>query len=76
MSTSRPIEISNLGPLGQLRTGRLPRRVAQLFIGLVLFGFSIALMLGYGREFPDHDVAEERAVRMFAPRVFSACSTS
>ncbi len=45
MSTSRPIEISNLGPLGQLRTGRLPRRVAQLFIGLVLFGFSIALML-------------------------------
>ncbi len=45
MSTSRPIEISNLGPLGQLRTGRLPRRVVQLFIGLVLFGFSIALML-------------------------------
>ena len=45
MSTSRPIEISNLGPLRQLRTGRLPRRVVQLFIGLVLFGFSIALML-------------------------------
>ncbi|MFT4226501.1 YczE/YyaS/YitT family protein [Micropruina sp.] len=45
MSTSRPIEISNLGPLGQLRTGRLPRRVVQLFVGLVLFGFSIALML-------------------------------
>ncbi len=45
MSTSRPIEISNLGPLGQLRTGRLPRRVVQLFVGLVLFGFSIALMI-------------------------------
>lgn len=45
MSPNRPIEISNLGPVGQLRTGRLPRRVVQLFIGLVLFGFSIALML-------------------------------
>ncbi|MFT4218864.1 MAG: hypothetical protein QM619_17035 [Micropruina sp.] len=45
MSTSRPIEISNLGPVGQVRTGRLPRRVVQLLIGLVLFGFSIALMI-------------------------------
>ena len=45
MSPNRPIEISNLGPLGQLRTGRLPRRVVQLFVGLVLFGFSIALMI-------------------------------
>ncbi len=45
MRPSRPIEISNLGPVGQLRTGRLPRRVVQLFAGLVLFGFSIALMI-------------------------------
>ena len=55
MSPNRPIEISNLGPVGQLRTGRLPRRVVQLFIGLVLFGLSIALMLrGYlpGRRVP------------------------
>lgn len=39
------IEISNLGPIGQLRTGRLPRRIVQLFAGLWLFGFSIALMI-------------------------------
>ncbi|MFT4296129.1 MAG: hypothetical protein QM582_12035 [Micropruina sp.] len=42
---TRPIEISNLGPLSQLRTGRLRRRLVQLFAGLVLFGFSIALMI-------------------------------
>ena len=41
----RPIEISNLGPVRQLRSGRLPRRLVQLFAGLVLFGFSIALMI-------------------------------
>lgn len=43
---TRPsIEISNLGPIGQLRTGRLPRRIVQLLAGLWLFGFSIALMI-------------------------------
>ncbi len=44
----RPIEISNLGPVRQLRAGRLPRRLVQLFAGLVLFGFSIALMIRGG----------------------------
>ena len=43
--SARVVEISNLGPLDQLRTGRLPRRFLQLFAGLVLFGFSIALMI-------------------------------
>ncbi len=41
----RPIEISNLGPVRQLRSGLLPRRLVQLVAGLVLFGFSIALMI-------------------------------
>lgn len=44
----RVVEISNLGPLGQLRTGRLTRRFLQLFAGLALFGFSIALMVRGG----------------------------
>ncbi|HET8986449.1 MAG TPA: hypothetical protein VFN03_11890 [Trueperaceae bacterium] len=35
----------NLSPLAQLRAGRLPRRLAQLFFGLSLFGVSIPLML-------------------------------
>lgn len=43
--SARVVEISNLGPLDQLRTGRLPRRFLQLLAGLVLFGFSIALMI-------------------------------
>ena len=35
----------NLNPLAQLRAGRLPRRLVQLFCGLSLFGVSIPLML-------------------------------
>lgn len=34
-----------LGPLEQLRTGRLARRFAQLTIGLILFGISMAMMI-------------------------------
>lgn len=45
MSQTRPFEISNLGPLEQLRTGRLPRRLGQLIGGLTLFGVAIALMV-------------------------------
>lgn len=53
---ARVIEISNLGPLDQLRTGRLPRRFAQLLAGLVLFGFSIALMIRAGLGLAPWDV--------------------
>jgi len=38
----------NLSPLAQLRAGRLSRRLIQLFVGLTLFGISIALMLQGG----------------------------
>ena len=34
-----------LTPRQQLRTGRMPRRLAQLLIGLFLYGFSMALVL-------------------------------
>jgi uncharacterized membrane protein YczE len=44
-TTSAPIVLSDLGPLAQLRTGRLARRLVQLYAGLVLYGFSIALMV-------------------------------
>ena len=33
------------GPLQQLRTGRLPRRLVQLYAGLALYGFSMAMVL-------------------------------
>jgi uncharacterized membrane protein YczE len=37
--------LTELGPLAQLRAGRLARRLAQLYAGLLLYGFSIALMV-------------------------------
>jgi len=35
----------DLGPLAQLRAGRLGRRISQLFVGLVLYGVSLAMMV-------------------------------
>jgi uncharacterized membrane protein YczE len=40
-----PLALSELGPIAQLRAGRLARRLVQLYAGLVLYGFSIALMV-------------------------------
>src|SRR3546814_14928724 len=38
-------ELAQLGPLEQLRTGKLARRVVQLVIGLSFFGVSMAMMI-------------------------------
>jgi uncharacterized membrane protein YczE len=35
----------DLGPVAQLRAGRLARRLPQLFVGLFLYGVSLALMV-------------------------------
>jgi uncharacterized membrane protein YczE len=40
-----PRVLTDLGPVAQLRVGRLGRRLTQLYFGLVLYGFSIALMV-------------------------------
>jgi uncharacterized membrane protein YczE len=37
--------LAELGPAAQLRAGRLPRRLTQLFAGLVLYGVSMGLMI-------------------------------
>jgi uncharacterized membrane protein YczE len=37
--------LTDLGPIAQLRAGRLGRRLVQLYGGLLLYGFSIALMV-------------------------------
>lgn len=34
-----------LSPIGQLRAGRLGRRISQLMIGLLLYGFALAMMI-------------------------------
>jgi uncharacterized membrane protein YczE len=39
------IVLSDLGPVAQLRAGRIGRRLVQLYAGLLLYGFSIALMV-------------------------------
>ncbi|HET6168344.1 MAG TPA: hypothetical protein VFE07_16050 [Marmoricola sp.] len=38
-------ELALLGPVAQLRAGRLPRRLSQLVIGLVLYGLTLAMMI-------------------------------
>jgi uncharacterized membrane protein YczE len=38
-------EPSSLGSMEQLRAGRLPRRIVQLVIGLLLYGFTMAVMV-------------------------------
>src|SRR4051812_23933537 len=40
-----PRVLTDLGPIAQLRAGRLGRRLPQLYVGLVLYGLSIALMV-------------------------------
>ena len=43
--TVAPRVLVDLGPIAQLRAGRLGRRLPQLYGGLVLYGLSIALMV-------------------------------
>jgi uncharacterized membrane protein YczE len=44
-SAHHPPALANLGPLAQLRAGRLPERVMRLLFGLWLYGVAIALMI-------------------------------
>jgi uncharacterized membrane protein YczE len=41
----RSVPLLNLSPRDQLRAGKLPRRLVQLLIGLILYGVSMAMML-------------------------------
>ena len=41
----RSRELASLGPVAQLRAGRLPRRLGQLGVGLVLYGLTLAMMI-------------------------------
>lgn len=47
MSTiaTAPPTLADLGPIAQLRAGRLGRRLPQLYLGLVAYGVSLALMI-------------------------------
>jgi len=46
LATPRPRPgLTDLGPIAQLRAGRLGRRLPQLYVGLVLYGVSLAMMV-------------------------------
>ena len=38
-------QLARLGPIAQLRAGRLTRRLGQLAVGLVLYGLTLAMMI-------------------------------
>jgi len=44
-TASAPRGLTDLGPIAQLRAGRLGRRLPQLYVGLVLYGVSLAWMV-------------------------------
>lgn len=44
LATARP-GLTDLGPVAQLRAGRLGRRLPQLVVGLVLYGVSLGMMV-------------------------------
>ncbi len=54
MSSSRPL--GPLGPLAQVRAGRLARRLPQLYAGLTLYGLSMAMMIRSGLGLDPWDV--------------------
>lgn len=45
VSGRRASALIDLGPIAQLRAGRLLRRFVQLFVGLILYGVSLAMMV-------------------------------
>ncbi|MEP7763028.1 hypothetical protein [Sanguibacter sp. 25GB23B1] len=54
MTAARALQ--DLSPLDQLRAGRMPRRLAQLFVGLTLYGVSMGMMLRSGLGLDPWDV--------------------
>ena len=64
MSEARPpLALIDLGPLAQLRAGRLPRRLAQLYAGLVLYGASLGVMVRGDRGLAPWDVLHSGLIR-------------
>ncbi|MBF4770080.1 hypothetical protein ISU10_20090 [Nocardioides agariphilus] len=62
MSTAAPALV-HLGPLAQLRAGRLTRRLVQLLVGLVMYGVSVAMMVRGGLGVAPWDVLTSGFVR-------------
>ncbi len=56
-------ELPRLDPLAQLRAGRLGRRIPQLLVGLVLYGWSMAMMIRSGMGLDPWDVFHQGLAR-------------
>lgn len=73
MSTPTPDEVRYrlplLTPIGQLRAGRLGRRLPQLYAGLFLYGWSMAMMLRANLGLDPWDVLHQGLTR-FLPVTF------
>lgn len=63
MARRRAAALADLGPVAQLRVGRLGRRVPQLLLGLLLYGVSLALMLRSGLGLAPWDVFHQGLTR-------------
>ncbi|MGZ6734477.1 MAG: membrane protein YczE [Nocardioides sp.] len=55
--------LADLGPIAQLRAGRLPRRLTQLLVGLFLYGASLAVMVRGGLGLAPWDVLHSGLIR-------------
>jgi uncharacterized membrane protein YczE len=45
LAPRRARELAALGPIAQVRAGRLPRRLIQLVVGLALYGLTLGMMI-------------------------------
>lgn len=59
MAPPRTPDIPLPGPIAQLRQGRLPRRLVQLVLGLVLFGVTMSMLIRSGLGLDPWDVLHE-----------------
>lgn len=60
---SSPFQLPRMDPLSQLRAGRLSRRLPQLFAGLALYGWSMAMMIKSGLGLDPWDVFHQGLAR-------------
>ncbi|NYJ74965.1 YczE/YyaS/YitT family protein [Allobranchiibius huperziae] len=56
--------LAALTPMGQLRAGRLPRRVVQLFVGLTMYGVAMAMFVRAGLGLDPWDVFHYGVARL------------
>ncbi|GAA1938593.1 membrane protein [Brevibacterium antiquum] len=56
-------ELANIGPIQQLKSGRLPRRLPQLLFGLYLYGASMAMIVTSGLGMMPWDVLHSGIIK-------------